>query len=328
VYIGIDGGATKTRIVVVDDHGATRGEGRSGATNYQIVGVEPAARHLAAGLQMALAAAGTVASSVTAIVAGFAGLDGPADEAAVSALIKTGLSAVDLDVPWWGVNDVVAAWAGALGGEAGAIAISGSGAAALAVNTAGLSAHADGWGHWLGDEGSGFDVGRQGLQAAIRAADGRGPATLLLERLVGRHASQGPEAWRSWVIALNAAPGNDAHAQIASFAPDVVQIAAKGDGVARQILCQAGQALANTTYSTLRRANLLEAPRVATVGSLFVHSLVLRDHFAENLRRLLSSARVQWPQSQPAEGAALLARRPDLIPKDVLVVKHERSSIS
>lgn len=321
LFIGVDGGATKTRVVVTSDSGVFLGEGRAGASNYQITGVESAARALEQGIQMALAAAGADAGQVAAVGAGFAGLDGPADVGAITALVEEALHEANVGASWWAANDAVAAWAGALGGKPGAIVISGSGAIALAVNEAGLMAKGDGWGHWLGDEGSGFDIGRQGLQAALRAADRRGAATLLLDRMQRRHSRAAVDGWRSWVTALNGAAVHDAHAQIASFAPEVVQAAAKGDSVARTILCNAGAALADTAFGVLNQLDLLASPAVATVGSLFVHSLILRDYFTEHLQELLPSAVIQWPQHQPAEGAALLARRPELIPKDVLIIQ-------
>jgi glucosamine kinase len=322
LFLGIDGGATKTKVVVVDETGALQAEAQTGASNYQIVGVESAAQHLAQGITAALSTTGSTPAAVTGMVAGFAGLDGPADVDPVSRLMRVAMAQVGIHAPWQAVNDAVVAWAGALGGKPGAIIISGSGAIAFAVNQEGQSAHADGWGHWLGDEGSGFDIGRRGLQAAVRAADGRGPATLLLDQLLSRHGNQ-PETWKASVSQLNAAGSDDAHAQIASFAPEVVQVADKGDHVAHEILREAGHNLAHTAAGALRHVELIHAANVATVGSLFVHSLILRDYFSQTLHQLLPGAVVHWPQAEPAQGAALLARRPGLIPGDVVSVKRD-----
>jgi glucosamine kinase len=322
LFLGIDGGATKTKVVVVDETGVLQTDAQTGASNYQIVGVETAAQNLAKGITAAVRETGSSPAAVAGVVAGFAGLDGPADVDAVSQLMATAMAEVGVDAPWQAVNDAVVAWAGALGGKPGAIIISGSGAIAFAVNHLGKSAHADGWGHWLGDEGSGFDIGRRGLQAAVRAADGRGSATLLQERLLRRHAGQA-EAWKAWISQLNAANSDDAHAQIAAFAPEVVQIAARGDTVAREILREAGQALAHSTASALNQVELIHAANVATVGSLFAHSLILRDYFSLSLRQLLPGAVVHWPHAEPAQGAGLLARQPELIPRDVVSLKRE-----
>lgn len=313
LWIGIDGGATKTRAVAVGEDGKVVAEGLAGATNYQIVGVDTACRHLQQALQSALINLNT--PSIAGMVGGFAGFDGPADVEPVRRIMEN--AAAELSVSeWCAVNDSVAAWSGALAGEAGVIVISGSGAAALAVGSNGVSVHADGWGHWLGDEGSGFDIGRRGLRAAVRCADQRGPATQLLDRLIARFGDE----WPSWVTSLNAMPGDAAHAQIASFAPDVVESAANGDVVARDVLGRAAASLAQSAASVIRRAQL-PSPQVATVGSLFVYSQILYNEFGKHLAELVPDATVDRPKLQPAEGAALLARKPTLIPKDVLIVR-------
>ncbi len=316
LWIGIDGGATKTRTVAVGVDGVTVGQGLTGATNYQVVGVDVARRNLRHAIVQVLADVDEDPHLVN-LVAGFAGLDGPSDVATVAEMMRNATQ----DLPnrrWWAVNDTVAAWAGAMAAEPGAIVISGSGAAALAVGENGLCYHADGWGHWLGDEGSGFDIGRQGLRAALRAVDQRGPATELTDRLMSRQATAA-NGWASWVTSLNALTSDDVHPQIAAFALDVVESATAGDGVALEILGRAAQALAHTAASVLRQAHL-SSPQVATVGSLFVHSQILYDEFGQRVQQLVPGVLVNRPKLQPAEGAALLAKQPSLIPRDVLTV--------
>lgn len=151
----------------------------------------------------------------------------------------------------------------------------------------------------------------------MRYADQRGPNTQLLDRLIARFGHE----WPSWVTSLNAMPSDAAHAQIASFAPDVVEAADVGDGVARAILARAAESLAQTAASVTRRAKLTKSLNVVTVGSLFVHSRMLYAEFGSRLAQLVPGATVHRPKLQPAEGAALLARRPALIPKDVIVVR-------
>jgi N-acetylmuramic acid 6-phosphate etherase len=130
-------------------------------------------------------------------------------------------------------SDAVTAHAGALDGRPGVVLIAGTGVVALAIDAAGASRKADGWGLRLGDEGGGAWIGAAGLRAALRAHDGRGPATALLD--AGRARFGAPETW----------PGRltDA-AALASFAPDV--LAAEGDAVAQAIVGTAAEALAAT----------------------------------------------------------------------------------
>lgn len=130
-------------------------------------------------------------------------------------------------------SDAVLAHAGALNGEPGVVLVVGTGVVALAIRADGALRTADGWGPWLGDEGGGAWIGAAGLRAALRAHDGRGPSTALLDAARARFGA--PEAW----------PGRlTGAAAVASFAPDV--LAAQGDAAALAIVSAAAQALAAT----------------------------------------------------------------------------------
>jgi N-acetylmuramic acid 6-phosphate etherase len=145
-------------------------------------------------------------------------------------------------------SDAVIAHAGALDGKPGVVLIAGTGVVALAIGADGALRTADGWGPWLGDEGGGAWIGAAGLRAALRAHDGRGPSTTLLDAARARFGA--PETWPAQLA--------DA-AALASFAPDV--LAAEGDAAARSIVSAAAGALA----ATARAAG--DGP-VAMVGGL------------------------------------------------------------
>src|SRR4051812_43439852 len=130
-------------------------------------------------------------------------------------------------------SDAVLAHAGALAGEPGVVLIAGTGVVALAIGADGALRTADGWGPWLGDEGGGAWIGASGLRAALRAHDGRGASTALLEAARARFGD--PLGWP--------AIAHDARA-LASFAPDVV--AARGDAAALAIMSVAAEMLATT----------------------------------------------------------------------------------
>src|SRR5207302_4816203 len=85
-------------------------------------------------------------------------------------------------------NDAVIALAGATASGQGIIAIAGTGSIAFGRNASGRTARAGGWGYIFGDEGSGFDIVRQALRAALRMEEGWGPATRLREVLLGATA--------------------------------------------------------------------------------------------------------------------------------------------
>ncbi len=198
----------------------------------------PGAPGLAApgGILAAQAAIRTVARElgpVDEVVVGAAGaLAAPEAARALGASLLASTGARRVSV----TSDVVLAHAGALEGKPGVVLVVGTGVAALAIEADGTLRTADGWGPWLGDEGGGAWIGAAGLRAALRASDGRGPPTALLD--VARARFGAPQSWP--------AQFTDA-ATLASFAPEV--LAASSDATARAIVSAAAEALAATARS-------------------------------------------------------------------------------
>jgi N-acetylmuramic acid 6-phosphate etherase len=168
--------------------------------------------------------------SVKELIVGAAGaLTAPRAARALGEALLTSLRAERVAV----TSDGVTAHAGALDGKPGVVLIAGTGVVALAIGSDGALRTADGWGPWLGDEGGGTWIGTAGLRAALRALDGRGPSTALIDAASIRF---GPP--RTWPAQLTDA------AALASFAPDV--LAAEDDAVALAIVSAAAESLAAT----------------------------------------------------------------------------------
>jgi len=143
----------------------------------------------------------------------------------------------DFNVPTAIVSDGLAAHVGAFAGRPGTVLIAGTGAVVFAVDDTGLIRQVDGRGPWLGDDGSGRWIGQKGLQAALRAGDGRGVETIL--RADAIDLAGGLEALPGWVSGT----GNPART-LGTFAPVVIDRAARGDGVAVAIIAEACSLLA------------------------------------------------------------------------------------
>ncbi|HZU49173.1 MAG TPA: N-acetylmuramic acid 6-phosphate etherase, partial [Mycobacterium sp.] len=185
------------------------------------------------------------AEEIDEVIVGAAGaLAAPDAARALADALLTSLGAERVAV----TSDAVIAHAGALDGKPGVVLIAGTGVVALAIGADGALRTADGWGPWLGDEGGGAWIGAAGLRAALRAHDGRGPATTLLDAARARFGA--PETWPAQLTDV---------AGLSSFAPDV--LAAEGDAIARAIVGAAADALA----ATARAAG--DGP-VAMVGGL------------------------------------------------------------
>lgn len=191
------------------------------------------------------------------------------------------------------MSDAITSHAGALGGGPGVVLAAGTGAVTVAISAGGQLCRVDGLGPWVGDEGSGTWLGRGGLQAAARAGDGRGPATILVEAAARQFGSIGE---------LAAKLGSDPNParSIAAFAPAVADAARNGDPVALRVMEAGAAALA---HSMIAAANALHAPgpvSAAIIGGLVNVGPVLLDPLRDVLER--SGVNLQL---QPAEGTSI-----------------------
>ncbi len=156
---------------------------------------------------------------------------------------------------------------------------------------------ADGWGHLLGDCGGGAWIGRAGLEAAMRAHDGRGGGSKpLLARL---EAVFGPAA----ELPGKLYPRPDRPAVLASFAPEVGRCAAE-DPVAEGILRDAARHIAEAAEAVCPR---LESSVVALTGGLFRMGAPLLTPVREELAARLPGTRVTEAAGDPLDGALCVA---------------------
>jgi N-acetylglucosamine kinase-like BadF-type ATPase len=163
----------------------------------------------------------------------------------------------------------------------------------------------DGWGHLLGDAGSGFWIGRRGLDAALRAHDGRGGGSPLLARLVERDV--GP---LDRLPELAARAGAGPVAAIASFSVQVAEAADAGDDVARHIWREAAAHLADSAVACARRLNPNSSTPIAVswLGGLFaVPDALLLEPFLARIRATFPAADLMPAAGDALAGAARLA---------------------
>ena len=297
-FLGVDGGKSSTCALIGDRTGRVLGCGYSGPSNH-VGEAEGKARFTSAirdCLAAACAEAGLDASAIrfSSSCLGFSG--GPADK---QAILKEILRSERTIV----THDALIALSGAISGEPGLITIAGTGSIAFGRDASGETARAGGWGFIYGDEGSGFDIVRQALRAALRFEEGWGPPCslrpLLLDATGARnvndllHRFYTPEFPRS---------------RIAAFAKLVDEAAKNGDSTAREILNEAAQQLAALAAAV--RDQLFdegEPARVAYIGGVFRSNIVL-----ERFRMLVETEEgntVAAPIYGPAAGALLEAYR-------------------
>ncbi|MEV6398206.1 BadF/BadG/BcrA/BcrD ATPase family protein [Streptomyces sp. NPDC051907] len=198
--------------------------------------------------------------------------------------------------------DAVTAYAGALGQRPGAVVAAGTGMIALGTDLTGWR-RADGWGHLLGDCGGGAWIGRAGLEAALRAHDGRATGSPAL--LAAMESALGPARDVPGLLY----PRSDRPAVLASFAPHVARCAAEdGDEVAAGVLAQAARHIAESAAAVCPAA--AEAPdgcEVALTGGLFKLGEPLLLPLRSELSGQLPHAQLVSAAGDPLAGALLLA---------------------
>lgn len=196
-------------------------------------------------------------------------------------------------------GDALTTHLGALGGRAGCVVAAGTGVIVLGTDHESTWQRADGWGHLLGDQGSGSWIGAHGLRAALRHGDGRDGGSAHLHDCLRERFGDADGA-------LHAVYGaaSPAH-ELAAFAPAVADAARAGDQVARTIWRRAGVHLAEAARAAARGL----PPDFSWGGRLFDAGLLLLEPFRAELIRRVPGARLTEPEGQAADGALLLAQR-------------------
>ena len=296
--LGVDGGGTQTRCVVIDEQGNVVGFGLSGPSKPDAVEVARGRRNLHQAILTACQPCGGP-SVIDSVFLGIGGIASAADvEVARGMLDGVGLPA---NVPVGIDHDVRIALAGGTAGQPGIALIVGTGSSCYGRNAAGESWRSGGWGFIVDDYGSGFYLGQHALMAVIRAYDGRGEATALtipiLNGLGIRDVSE--------VMHRIYHPRLDTTG-IASLAPIVVQVA-ENDPVASAIVKRGCDELALMVQTTTRKLNLSDDVLVVPVGSLGTANPLYREVLEAAIHRLLPQAQIKNAVVAPVAGAALLA---------------------
>ena len=298
--LAVDAGQTEIRAALANE----RGPRASTAPGVPRLGPAAGADDVAARLLAAVTGLGPLPAPVPPAGIGLSGFEAASEEdlRRVDALLRRELGLERVAIASDGLTSLL----GALGERPGAVVAAGTGAVCVARRDERL-VKVDGWGSLLGDAGSGFAIGRAGLDAALRAADGRGGPTALLEAAERRFAPLPdlPERVYGAQVPTRA---------IAGFATDVAGEATAGDGVARRVLREAARELALSADAALARLfEPGEETAVSYAGNVFLAGALLLEPFEQALLERRPGARVVPPRGDALAGAALLAERaPDL----------------
>jgi len=298
IFLGIDGGGTKTSCVIGDET-SVLGSGTAAGSNVIRLGEAKAREALAAAIGQACAAANIKPTQIQRTCVGLAGAGRPEISKLVRRLLAELVSG-ESEV----VGDMVIALQAAFGSGAGVMVIAGTGSMAYGRDSSGNTLRAGGWGFSVFDEGSGHWIGRSAIAAIMRDYDENAEEeSVLLDNVKKSWALSTRE---QLVLAANASPSPD----FSALLPAVLSAADSGDALAQSILTQAGTELARLAKIVIRRLfSDGEKVLVAMSGGVFSNCTLVRQVFYNSLRSEYPNCSVNPTIIEAVRGALDLARK-------------------
>ncbi|MBI5600056.1 MAG: hypothetical protein HY944_00670 [Gemmatimonadetes bacterium] len=298
LIVGVDGGGTKTKVVVADEQGRELASATGGGSAARPGQTTQAAEMIAQTVKEALASCEREDDVPRVLCAGLAGAGREPERQAVrEALVRLEVADHVIVEP-----DATVALVDAFGDGPGILLVSGTGSACFGRSHTGTFGRCGGWGLNIGDEGSGAWVGRKALSIVAAAADGREPETALLPAVLTALELESSDGLVVW--AAHADP-----AALAKLAGTVITVAATGDLRANSLLALAAEELVTHVRALARQlfADERASIPVALAGGLMERGSFLRKLVEVRLKSAVPGAEVRSEPVIPARGAVRMA---------------------
>jgi N-acetylglucosamine kinase-like BadF-type ATPase len=303
MFLGVDGGGTKTAFALIDSAGRVLASHQESSAYHVEVGLAGLAAMLTSGCDALFGAAGVTASDVSFA---FFGLPAYGEDRHVQQQLDALPRAVLGHGRYLCGNDMMCSWAGSLACEDGISVIAGTGSMAYG-EFAGRSARAGGWGELFSDEGSAHWIARAGLALFSRMSDGRAPRGPLYQLVRERLALQ--DDLDLCQVVYGELKGE--RSRIAALSRLVSEAAAQGDSQARLIIDAAAAELVALVDAVRAALGVADGQGIAVsyTGGLFGADGPLHTPFATALATRGAAYRLGQPCLAPVLGAALYAAR-------------------
>src|SRR5688500_2876717 len=300
IVVGVDGGGSKTLVMVADERGAEIVSVEAGPSAVRPDEGDRSAMVIATAVRDALAAGGMSHVLPKVLCVGVAGVGRETERQALwQALVSADL-AEEVVVH----ADATIALDDAFGEGPGILLIAGTGSIAYGRGPTGARARCGGWGPVFGDEGSGSWLGRRALSVVTAAHDGREPETVLTGAVLTAAQVDQIDDLIPWAAAATPA-------LLASLAPAVASAAEAGDLRANALLSLAAEELALHVRTLSRQlfGDEQAAAPVAFAGGLLSRGTLLRKRLEHRLKSAVPGAQVSAEEVIPARGAVRGALR-------------------
>lgn len=303
-FLGIDGGATKTEAVILDENGQVVAQALGGPVNYHQGGEKESAENLEELMKKILNQANLEIKDITAAICGLAGLDTKQDQRVLGKMAKNLLSG-DLKEKIKVVSDVEIAFALSITKDYGIVLISGTGANCFGKGENGKISWAGKWGYLLGDQASGFALGLGALKMIMRGFDGRGKKPKILTKLIlDKLKLKEVEEIMDWIY-RDQVPVRE----IAALAPLVFEAYKKGDKVTLILIKKLIYEMVLDIKTVATKVDLLnEEFEIGLVGGVFKERLVI-ELLEKEIKKILPKTKLVLPKISPAMAAAKMAKQ-------------------
>jgi N-acetylglucosamine kinase-like BadF-type ATPase len=300
-YIGIDGGGTKTKCILTDENLNTLFENIGGPSNFLVIGAEKVSETILDHITNCCFAKNIISDSIAGIVLGTTGAGRKSDVEILEKQILKDSKEKNIKINKLRIeSDARIALEGAFSGKAGSILIAGTGSIMFGKDEEGVIHRIGGYGRYIGDEGSGYRIGRKGLNAVARAFDGRAKQTRISDLLQQEFSISSPEELITEVYRNNF--------NIPSVAPIVFDAAESGDVTAQRILeDEANELLAH--LSAMKTKLNVSILKLSLIGSILTTPNYFSYLFNEMVVRKHNDIKIMEAEHSPEFGAVLMAKQ-------------------
>jgi N-acetylglucosamine kinase-like BadF-type ATPase len=297
--IGMDGGGTKTDCLVTDIEGNIILNCTGGPVNIMIMEMSKVFETLFSLLNQCKEKSTTEFINFQSVVLGTAGAGRKSDAERLEKGFKEFLKLKGIHLNFFVESDARIALEGAFSGKDGCILISGTGSIMFGKDLNGRIHRVGGFGRMIGDEGSGYIIGRKGLNSVAKYFDGRGDHTILTKLLAEKFGIDSAEKLINGIYRHNP--------DVASVAPLVIEAAERGDLVCSSIAEEECEELISHILAMGKKLNVQEL-KLALIGGIIASNNFFSKLLRNKIESLAYKVKLQEPEFPPAMGAVLIAK--------------------
>lgn len=274
--LAVDAGGTGCRAALCNRDGQILGFAQGSSCNYHSIGIEKATESL---IMLFTTLVKKQALHVNCVVLGLAGLDTKKDETTLTSIVNQALTAANIKTATiYLCNDAMLTLKGSVGQNNGILIAAGTGSIAWGITKEGLETRVGGWGYLVGDEGSGYSIGKAAITHILKSYDGREKASGISTAIVNEMSFANVDELTNWVYSSQFSV-----AQVAALTPLIVRLAEEGDYQGEKIIQCACQELVDMAFTVIKKLDLQNAEFSLFLAGGVLKNSILRSQLIKQL---------------------------------------------